>query len=189
MTKPFTSLASKYGDSVQENNAIPPATPSIRDLERVLYGGKRFGNHVDEVWPNLFIGDMSVANDRYSLWKLGITHVLNAAHGRMHCQGSHDFYGSTVDYYGVPADDSPSFDLSRYFLPSAEYIKTALGTTGARVFVHCAVGVSRSASLVLAYLMIHHHYTLLEAINKVKERRWIFPNRGFLKQLCCGYTS
>ncbi|XP_035808439.1 dual specificity protein phosphatase 13-like isoform X2 [Amphiprion ocellaris] len=127
---------------------------------------------------------MSVANDRYSLWKLGITHVLNAAHGRMHCQGSHDFYGSTVDYYGVPADDSPSFDLSRYFLPSAEYIKTALGTTGARVFVHCAVGVSRSASLVLAYLMIHHHYTLLEAINKVKERRWIFPNRGFLKQLC-----
>uniref|UniRef100_A0A3Q1GH18 Dual specificity protein phosphatase n=1 Tax=Acanthochromis polyacanthus TaxID=80966 RepID=A0A3Q1GH18_9TELE len=162
--------------SMQGNNAIPPATGSVKDLERVLYGGKRFGNHVDE-------NDL-VANDRYSLWKLGITHVLNAAHGRMHCQGSHDFYGSTVDYYGVPADDSPSFDLSRYFLPSAEYIKTALDTTGARVFVHCAVGVSRSASLVLAYLMIHHHYTLLEAINKVKERRWIFPNRGFLKQLC-----
>ncbi|XP_040885387.1 uncharacterized protein LOC121175644 [Toxotes jaculatrix] len=126
---------------------------------------------------------MSVANDRYSLWKLGITHVLNAAHGRMHCQGSHDFYGSTVDYYGVPADDSPSFDLSRYFFPSAEYIQNALNTTGARVFVHCAVGVSRSASLVLAYLMIYHRYTLLEAINKVKERRWIFPNTGFLKQL------
>lgn len=53
----------------------------------------------------------------------------------------------------------------------------------ARVFVHCAVGVSRSASLVLAYLMIHHHYTLLDAISKVKERRWIFPNTGFLKQL------
>ncbi|KAM3592169.1 uncharacterized protein V6R79_013931 [Siganus canaliculatus] len=126
----------------------------------------------------------SVANDRYSLWKLGITHVVNAAHGRMHCQGSHDFYGSTADYYGVPADDSPSFDLSRYFFPSADYIQSALDTGSARVFVHCAVGVSRSASLVLAYLMIHHHYSLLEAINKVKERRWIFPNRGFLKQLC-----
>lgn len=162
----------------------------------------------------------SVANDRYSLWKLGITHVVNAAHGRMHCQGSHDFYGSTVEYYGVPADDSPSFDLSRYFLPSADYIQSALDTAGgkypscsfivslsvqapslsriesrfqlmlisffpqsARVFVHCAVGVSRSASLVLAYLMIHQHYNLLSAINKVKERRWIFPNRGFLKQL------
>ncbi|XP_076007842.1 dual specificity protein phosphatase 13A-like [Genypterus blacodes] len=157
--------------------------PSVKDLERILFGGKRFGNHVDEVWPNLFIGDMSVANDRYSLWKLGITHVLNAAHGRMHCQGSQDFYGSTVDYYGVPADDSPSFDLSPYFLSAAEFIHDTLDTPGARILVHCAVGVSRSASLVLSYLMIHRHYSLLGAINKIKERRWIFPNRGFLKQL------
>lgn len=74
----------------------------------------------------------SVANDRYSLWKLGITHVVNVAHGRMHCQGSHDFYGSTVDYYGVPADDSPSFDLSRYFFPSAEYIQNALDAAGGK---------------------------------------------------------
>lgn len=74
----------------------------------------------------------SVANDRYSLWKLGITHVLNVAHGRMHCQGSHDFYGSNMDYYGVPADDSPSFDLSGYFFPSAEYIHSALDTAGGK---------------------------------------------------------
>ncbi|XP_061564291.1 dual specificity protein phosphatase 13A-like [Cololabis saira] len=168
---------------MQVNSTVTPATPSVKELEKVLYGGKRFGNHVDEVWPNLFIGDMSVANDRYSLWKLRITHVVNAAHGRMHCQGSQDFYGPTVDYYGVPADDSPSFNLSRYFFPSAEYIQNALDTNCARVLVHCAVGVSRSASLVLAYLMIHHRYNLLEAINKVKEHRWIFPNRGFLKQL------
>uniref|UniRef100_A0A8C9YIW6 Dual specificity protein phosphatase n=1 Tax=Sander lucioperca TaxID=283035 RepID=A0A8C9YIW6_SANLU len=178
------------GHKIPQHVAVPPATPSVKDLVKVLYGGKRFGNHVNEVWPNLFIGDIlvpsnvSVANDRYSLWKLGITHVLNVAHGSMHCQGSHGFYGSTVDYYGVPADDSPYFDLSRYFFPSAEYIQSAL--TGGKYplfFVHCAVGVSRSASLVLAYLMIHQHYTLLEAINKVKEHRWIFPNKGFLKQL------
>uniref|UniRef100_A0A8C2AT98 Tyrosine specific protein phosphatases domain-containing protein n=1 Tax=Cyprinus carpio TaxID=7962 RepID=A0A8C2AT98_CYPCA len=105
-------------------------TPSVKELEKILFGGKRSGNHVDEVWPNLFLGDMSVANDRFSVWKLGITRVLNA-----------------------------------------------------RVLVHCAVGVSRSASLVLAYLMIHQHLSLLEAIKTVKEHRWIFPNRGFLKQL------
>lgn len=77
-------------------------------------------------------GHRSVANDRYSVWKLGITHVVNAAHGRMHCLGSHDFYGSTVDYYGVPADDSPTFDLSRYFVSSAEYIQKALDTPGGK---------------------------------------------------------
>lgn len=53
----------------------------------------------------------------------------------------------------------------------------------AKILVHCAVGVSRSASLVLAYLMINHHLPLVEAIKTVKEHRWISPNRGFLKHL------
>ncbi|XP_047673483.1 dual specificity protein phosphatase 13 isoform X2 [Tachysurus fulvidraco] len=150
-------------------------TPSVKDLERILYGGIRSGNHVDEVWPNLFLGDMSIANDRYSLWKLRISHVLNAAHGKAHCHGSHGFYGSSVEYYGVPADDSPSFNLSPYFQPCADFIHQVLNSPG--------VGVSRSASLVLAYLMIHHQLPLLEAINTVKQYRWIFPNRGFLQQL------
>lgn len=153
-----------------------------------------------------------VANDRYSLWKLGISHVVNAAHGSSNSRGSPDFYGPALDYYGVPADDSPTFDLSPYFFPTADYIKKALDGAGgklpltflkknshflappeslhppvssfpARVLVHCAVGVSRSASVVLAYLMIHRRLGLLEAILRVKERRWIFPNRGFLRQL------
>lgn len=78
----------------------------------------------------------SVANDRFSLWKLGITHVLNAAHGKMHCQGSHEFYGSTVEYYGVPADDSPSFNLSLYFHPCADYIREVLSSPGGVYLLH-----------------------------------------------------
>ncbi|KAF5894580.1 dual specificity protein phosphatase 13-like, partial [Clarias magur] len=106
-------------------------TPSLKELERILYGGKRSGNHVDEVWPNLFLGDMSIANDRYGVWKLGISHVLNAAHGKAHCHGSHAFYGSSVEYYGIPADDSPSFNLSPYFQPCADYIHQVLESPGA----------------------------------------------------------
>lgn len=49
--------------------------------------------------------------------------------------------------------------------------------------MHCAVGVSRSATLVLAYLMIRHHMPLVEAIKTVKDHRGIIPNRGFLRQL------
>ncbi|MBN3294921.1 DS13A phosphatase, partial [Amia calva] len=158
-------------------------TPSVKELEDILHSGKTSCNHVDEVWPNLFLGDMFMSHDRYALWKMGITHVLNAAHGKMCCKGSHDFYGTTIDYNGVPANDLPGFDLSPYFYPSAQFIHGALTSPGAKIFVHCAVGVSRSASLVLAYLMIYHHFSLVDAIKKVKENRWIFPNRGFLKQL------
>lgn len=52
-----------------------------------------------------------------------------------------------------------------------------------KVLVHCHVGVSRSATLVLAYLMLKQNLTLVEAICAVKESRGVIPNRGFLRQL------
>ncbi|XP_047458965.1 dual specificity protein phosphatase 13A family protein [Mugil cephalus] len=156
--------------------------PTLQELEEILHSAPRSCRHGDEVWPNLFLGDMFMSHDKFGLYSLGITHVLNAAHGKLCCKGSDDFYGTTVKYYGVPANDLPTFDLSPYFYPAAEFIHQAL-TSGGKVFVHCAVGVSRSAALVLAYLMIHHHLSLLSSIRILQQKRWIFPNRGFLRQL------
>lgn len=84
------------------------------------------------------------------------------------------------DYAGLSAHHSVK---PKCQLALSAHFQSLSSSWPAQVLVHCAVGVSRSASLVLAYLMIQHHYALLEAINKIKERRWIFPNRGFLKQL------
>lgn len=74
----------------------------------------------------------ATANNRYELWKLGITHVLNAAHGGLYCQGGPDFYGSSVTYLGVPAHDLPDFDISAYFSSAADFIHRALSTPGGR---------------------------------------------------------
>lgn len=52
-----------------------------------------------------------------------------------------------------------------------------------KVFVHCAMGLSRSSTLVLAYLMIHVNMTLADAIKAVSANRNISPNAGFLEQL------
>lgn len=49
--------------------------------------------------------------------------------------------------------------------------------------MHCARGVSRSATLVLAYLMIYERLTVAEAIEAVRGHRNILPNVGFLEQL------
>ncbi|XP_034465539.1 dual specificity protein phosphatase 13-like [Hippoglossus hippoglossus] len=157
-------------------------TPSLQELEEVLHSAPRSCRHGDEVWPRLYLGDMVMSHDKFGLWQLGVTHVLNASHGKLCCKGSDDFYGTTVKYYGVPANDLPTFDLSPYFYPAAEFLHQAL-TSGGKVLVHCAVGVSRSAALVLAFLMIHHHLSLLSSVRCVQEKRWIFPNRGFLRQL------
>lgn len=52
-----------------------------------------------------------------------------------------------------------------------------------KVLVHCVMGRSRSATLVLAYLMMKHSLSVVEAIEHVRQRRCILPNHGFLKQL------
>lgn len=52
-----------------------------------------------------------------------------------------------------------------------------------KVLVHCAMGLSRSATLVLAYLMIHENMKLEDAIEAVSANRNISPNEGFLEQL------
>ena len=53
-----------------------------------------------------------------------------------------------------------------------------------KVLVHCVQGVSRSAVLVIAYLMIKEGMPVQEAVRKVREKREICPNPSFLRQLC-----
>ncbi|XP_061231974.1 dual specificity protein phosphatase 13A isoform X2 [Neopsephotus bourkii] len=104
--------------------------PSIKEIEQLLNTGRPSCNHVDEVWPNLFLGDLVTAHNRFVLWKMGVTHVLNAAHGTSYSHGGQDFYGATIDYYGVPAHDLPSFDISQFFFSAAQFIHNALNTPG-----------------------------------------------------------
>jgi hypothetical protein len=84
-------------------------------------------------------------------------------------------------------DDRSDFETIRLFesrIPSlSESIHKSL-EEGKNVCVHCQVGVSRSVTLVLAYLMRYESLSLLEAVERVKSvRPFICPNRGFLEIL------
>ncbi|GCB61672.1 dual specificity protein phosphatase 13A [Scyliorhinus torazame] len=172
------------GNPTFPRNSSPNcSTPTVAELEEILRNNRVPLSRIDEVWPNLYIGDLTVALDRFRLWKLGITHVLNAAHKQIASSGCQDFYGTSVDYYGIAAQDLPNFDIAAHFNSASEYIYRALDILGGKVFVHCTFGYSRSVSLVLAYLMTYHHLSLLNALKTVASHRRIFPNRGFLRQL------
>uniref|UniRef100_A0A8C6YPS7 Dual specificity protein phosphatase n=1 Tax=Nothoprocta perdicaria TaxID=30464 RepID=A0A8C6YPS7_NOTPE len=153
-------------------------TPALADLQRLVWlrGGSE--NHVDQVWPNVYLGDAN----KTALQNLNITHILNAADGPYSINTGAKYYNDLqIEYYGIEAFDDPSFDLSIFFYDAANFIGKALNTSG--VFVHCAMGVSRSASLVLAFLMIHENMTLVDALKTVSSHRDICPNSGFLSQL------
>uniref|UniRef100_A0A3Q3Q169 Dual specificity protein phosphatase n=1 Tax=Monopterus albus TaxID=43700 RepID=A0A3Q3Q169_MONAL len=178
--KRLSSWSDKPTSRKVEIDLSSPAL-AVFDLERLLFTGKAILSNADEVWPKLYIGDIHSAESRADLITRQITHVLSAAHSKR--RGPPEIYEvMKITYMGIEAHDSCDFDISVHFCAAADFIHRAL-SSGGKVLVHCHVGVSRSATLVLAYLMLKQNLTLVEAICAVKDKRGIIPNRGFLRQL------
>lgn len=71
--------------------------------------------------------DRFTAQNKPQLVNLGITHVLNAAHGPQHIDTGPWFYSDTnIEYHGVEASDCKDFDLRPFFRDAAEFIHVAL---------------------------------------------------------------
>lgn len=83
----------------------------------------------------------------------------------------------------VKADDNPEFDLSVHFNDCFDYIHEHR-TKGYTVLVHCGAGISRSATIVIGYLMKYQGMNLKSSLDFLVEKRpCVYPNKGFLKQL------
>ena len=51
------------------------------------------------------------------------------------------------------------------------------------MYVHCWAGCSRSASIVLAYLVLKQRMRLADAVKTVRKERSVYPNAGFRAEL------
>lgn len=128
---------------------------------------------LDKLW----LGDMAAAYNKLMLTKNGITHILTVAEGIL------PKFPTIFNYKLVNILDCPSANLKQYFQSCIRYIKDALAQAGS-VLVHCYAGVSRSASVVIAFLMQEYGMTMKDATNHVRaQRNFIRPNDGFRRQL------
>jgi protein-tyrosine phosphatase len=128
----------------------------------------------------VFISDMATANDSELLDSLAVTHIITLNHQIP--------YPTRYEYYPINIDDAPNEDIFQYFDDTYEFIEQSqqslAGGTGYSCLVHCAAGVSRSASIVLAYIMRKLRIPLDTAIEELRrDRPCIEPNLGFLVQL------
>ncbi|VDM35371.1 unnamed protein product [Hydatigera taeniaeformis] len=80
----------------------------------------------------------------------------------------------------IPANDTPYENLMKSFEKAITFIEENIR---GGVLVHCLAGVSRSATIVIAYLMWKFRMTFDEAYEKVLKSRRISPNDGFKSQL------
>jgi protein-tyrosine phosphatase len=83
----------------------------------------------------------------------------------------------------IPVDDSPQVNLFQWFDYVSEFIM-AHRLLGRKVLVHCYAGMSRSVSLVAAYLINFFYWDSIRALYWIRDRRpCVSVNSGFLKQL------
>lgn len=131
---------------------------------------------MSEILPNLYLGDVKDAYNYNFLRSKRIVYIINVS----------DFpnrFGNHFKYIRLPLNDHPNENISQYFTTISKIIVNALNNKQP-VLVHCSMGMSRSPTLVIAFLIQHVNMTLDQAFSHVKQRRPIIdPNPGFIEQL------
>lgn len=127
-------------------------------------------NHIID---NLYLGDIN-AVDESIISKENIRIVVNISNSRYNELND-------VEYYHIDIDDNRNVNISDKFSWFVNLVKT---NSTKNILVHCMCGVSRSVTLVLAYLM-NTNKDLKTSFDLLKSKRTQYtkPNRGFAKQL------
>ncbi|XP_048841894.1 dual specificity protein phosphatase 10 [Brienomyrus brachyistius] len=150
--------------------ALPPSLPATPDMENA---------ELTAILPFLYLGNEHDAQDLELMQRLNVGFVLNVT---THLPLYHYEQG-LFNYKRLPATDSNKQNLRQYFEEAFEFIEEAQ-QAGRGVLIHCQAGVSRSATIVIAYLMKHTWMTMTDAYKFVKTRRPIIsPNLNFMGQL------
>lgn len=126
----------------------------------------------------LYIGGLYALYQTDLIKAAGITHVLSV----IDYEPLHQEKFQHLKHYHVQAEDDPNEDLLQHFKATNQYINDGLKHGG--VFIHCAMGKSRSATMAVAYLMWKYGKTWEEALEQLCEGRPVCdPNIGFKEQL------
>jgi dual specificity phosphatase 12 len=136
----------------------------------------------------LYLGNLNAARSSRSLSERRITHILSVCSDPI----PGELPESGMTHMRIPIEDVDYADILIWLPSAVRFIHKALSEHGI-VLVHCVQGLSRSATVVAAYLMWSQRIqatTALEVVRRSREQVW--PNPGFQEQLVlfelCGYA-
>jgi predicted protein tyrosine phosphatase len=128
---------------------------------------------IDQITDKIFLGNYEAAKSKEILIKKGITHIITIG------MEMDTLFENYFEYLVIRIRDTENEKIFEHFYECFEFIEKA-----DKVFIHCREGISRSATITIAYLIWKYNMTFRESLKLVmKKRRKINPNNGFLKQL------
>ncbi|XP_048875745.1 protein phosphatase Slingshot homolog 1-like isoform X2 [Brienomyrus brachyistius] len=129
------------------------------------------------IFDHLYLGSEWNASNLEELQNSGVGYILNVT------REIDNFFPGTFAYYNIRVYDEEAADLLAHWNDTYNFIVRAK-KNHSKCLVHCKMGVSRSASTVIAYAMKEYGWSLDKAYSFVKQKRSIAcPNAGFMRQL------
>lgn len=130
---------------------------------------------VASVLPGLLMGSQDVTHNQSLLKQYEITHILSLG------IEVPKFPGYFYTY--IESLDLPEFCILNIF-QNCFYVINKVRNEGKTIYVHCNAGVSRSAAVIIGYLMKECDMDYKSAYGSLRNARpCIRPNDGFVKQL------
>lgn len=162
---------------------------SIRDRVLALLGlnfdfsvdlGRKAISQIDET---LFVGRRPHPEEVQALKSVGITHIVSCLPQSEHATMA--FLACEFEPLFLPIHDGIHEDISAALTTMFEFAQTALSPGAkAKLLVHCEVGVSRSATMAIAWVMKSKNKNFYDAFQEVRAQRLeVLPNIGFASQL------
>ncbi|VCX41004.1 unnamed protein product [Gulo gulo] len=129
------------------------------------------------IFDHLYLGSEWNASNLEELQGSGVDYILNVT------REIDNFFPGLFAYHNIRVYDEETTDLLAHWNEAYHFINKAKRNRS-KCLVHCKMGVSRSASTVIAYAMKEFGWPLEKAYNYVKQKRSITrPNAGFMRQL------
>ncbi len=129
---------------------------------------------ISKIDDRVFLSGSMNTNKKYMLQNLNITHILVIGTDLL-AHFPNDFI-----YKHVCIEDQEDENIAQYFESCYDFIMQATGP----VLVHCHAGMSRSATIVIYYLMRSLKLSYADAYSLCKtKRKCVGPNMAFIRQL------
>ncbi|WWC87495.1 uncharacterized protein L201_002385 [Kwoniella dendrophila CBS 6074] len=179
----------------QDKNPNP-----IKEKMKIWFEDKRFDGFPSRILPFLYLGNLEHAGNAAMLEALNVTHVVSVGESLINPNDMMDFHhsvneGNTLAQAAregkisvldlTDVRDDGNDPLRPVIARACAWIEAAR-REGGTVLVHCRVGVSRSASIVIAYMMQFERMGLMDAYMMCRARRLnvlIQPNLRFFHEL------
>jgi serine/threonine/tyrosine-interacting protein len=139
---------------------------------------------MQEILPGLYLGPYAAANKSQleTLKQVGITHIvcIRLPNDLVFVRPN---FPNDFRYLVLEIADSESENIIKHFPKVKAFLDSCFDLHG-KALVHGSSGISRSAALVIAYIMEKYGCSYQQAFECVHRKRFcIRPNEGFTQQL------